>query len=249
VVRAAPGPALVELADRRDDLLVVGYGGRSRLGCAVHGSVARYCLAHARCPVLAVPPSELIRELRPRRHHWRAGGFRRPPGRIIACAGAIESCRIFPAASADMTAEPAAWPRQRQGRDPGHLPRHRQGRLHPGMSATGETFAMDASYLVLVKRAGPDRRTLGHGRHHRHRGPVRPSAHPWPGACVNFRQSLCRTVRFPRGRVWRTIAHFAGVLARWVTMAASSPLMRAGSGRAWGTGRGGRPGARAPACG
>jgi hypothetical protein len=29
VVRAAPGPALVELADRRDDLLVVGYGGRA----------------------------------------------------------------------------------------------------------------------------------------------------------------------------------------------------------------------------
>jgi hypothetical protein len=27
VVRAAPSPALVELADRRDDLLVVGYGG------------------------------------------------------------------------------------------------------------------------------------------------------------------------------------------------------------------------------
>ena len=37
---------------------------------------------------------------------------------------------------------------------------------------TGETFAMDAIYLVLVKRAGPDRRTLGHGRHHRHRGPA-----------------------------------------------------------------------------
>jgi nucleotide-binding universal stress UspA family protein len=34
LVRAAPGPALVELADRRDDLLVVGYGGRSRLGYA-----------------------------------------------------------------------------------------------------------------------------------------------------------------------------------------------------------------------
>jgi nucleotide-binding universal stress UspA family protein len=78
VVRAAPGPALVELADRRDDLLVVGYGGRSRLGCAVHGSVARYCLAHARCPVLAVPPSELIRELRPRRHHWRPEDFAVP---------------------------------------------------------------------------------------------------------------------------------------------------------------------------
>jgi nucleotide-binding universal stress UspA family protein len=78
VVRAPPGPALVELADRRDDLLVVGYGGRSRLGCAVHGSVARYCLAHARCPVLAVPPPELIRELRLRRHHWRPEDFAVP---------------------------------------------------------------------------------------------------------------------------------------------------------------------------
>jgi len=37
VVRASPGPALVELAGQRDDLLVVGYGGQSRLGYAVHG--------------------------------------------------------------------------------------------------------------------------------------------------------------------------------------------------------------------
>ena len=78
VVRAAPGPALVELADRRDDLLVVGYGGRSRLGYAVHGAVTRYCMAHARCPVRAVPPPELIRELRPRRHHWRPEDFAVP---------------------------------------------------------------------------------------------------------------------------------------------------------------------------
>ena len=78
VVRAPPGPALVELADHRDDLLVVGYGGRSRLGCAVHGQVTRYCMAHARCPVLAVPPPELIRELRPRRHHWRPEDFAIP---------------------------------------------------------------------------------------------------------------------------------------------------------------------------
>jgi nucleotide-binding universal stress UspA family protein len=78
VVRAPPGPALVELADRRDDLLVVGYGGRSRLGYAVHGTVTRYCLAHARCKVLAVPPPELIRELRSRRHHWRPQDFAVP---------------------------------------------------------------------------------------------------------------------------------------------------------------------------
>ena len=78
VVRASPGPALVELAGRRDDLLVVGYGGRSRLGYTVHGCVTRYCLAHARCPVLAVPPPELIRKLRPRRHHWRPEDFAVP---------------------------------------------------------------------------------------------------------------------------------------------------------------------------
>jgi len=79
VVRAAPGPALVELAGQPDDLLVVGYGGRSWLGCAVHGSVTRYCIAHSRCPVLAVPPPPLIKELRPwRHHHWRPEDFAVP---------------------------------------------------------------------------------------------------------------------------------------------------------------------------
>jgi len=71
VVRASPGRLLVELADQPDDLLVVGCGGRSRLGWFVHGSVTRYCLAHARCPVLAVPPPELMTEMRPWRHRWR----------------------------------------------------------------------------------------------------------------------------------------------------------------------------------
>jgi nucleotide-binding universal stress UspA family protein len=75
VVRASPGPLLVDLAARPDDLLVVGYGGRSRLGCALHGAVARYCMAHARCPVLTVPPPELISELRPWPHHWRPEDF------------------------------------------------------------------------------------------------------------------------------------------------------------------------------
>jgi nucleotide-binding universal stress UspA family protein len=78
VMRAPPGPALVEMASQRDDLLVVGYGGRSRLGYMVHGAVTRYCIAHARCPVLTAPPPELIRELRPRRHHWRPEDFTVP---------------------------------------------------------------------------------------------------------------------------------------------------------------------------
>jgi nucleotide-binding universal stress UspA family protein len=70
IVRSPPGPALVWIADRPDDLLVVGCRGWGRLGYVAHGAVSRYCLAHARCPVLAVPVPEMIRELRTR-HHWR----------------------------------------------------------------------------------------------------------------------------------------------------------------------------------
>jgi nucleotide-binding universal stress UspA family protein len=75
VVRGPPGPLLVGLADRRDDLLIVGSGGRNLLARPFHGSVARYCIAHAGCPVLAVPPPDLMSELRPWRHHWRPEDF------------------------------------------------------------------------------------------------------------------------------------------------------------------------------
>jgi nucleotide-binding universal stress UspA family protein len=77
IVRGAPGPSLVWVAGRSGDLLVVGCGGWGRLGRAVHGSVSRYCLAHARCPVLAVPAPEMIRELRSR-HRWRPEDFAAP---------------------------------------------------------------------------------------------------------------------------------------------------------------------------
>jgi nucleotide-binding universal stress UspA family protein len=62
-VRFAPGPALVQLADEPDDLLVVGTGRRGRMRRVFHKSVSRYCLAHAKCSVIAVPPPELLREL------------------------------------------------------------------------------------------------------------------------------------------------------------------------------------------
>ncbi|MFJ8157611.1 universal stress protein [Streptomyces sp. NPDC094468] len=58
VVRAAPGAALVETADRDDDILVVG-AGRRGWRRAFSGRVTRYCLTHAHCPVLAIPPSPL----------------------------------------------------------------------------------------------------------------------------------------------------------------------------------------------
>ncbi|SEO04992.1 universal stress protein [Actinacidiphila rubida] len=57
------GRVLTELADRPDDLLVIGTGRHRLLPRLFHGGVSRYCLAHACCPVLAVPPSELMRDL------------------------------------------------------------------------------------------------------------------------------------------------------------------------------------------
>ncbi len=63
VVRGEAGRALVAEAGRPDDLLVIGTGGHGRLHRALHGSVARYCRAHALCPVLAVSPERLLESL------------------------------------------------------------------------------------------------------------------------------------------------------------------------------------------
>ncbi|MFE0511234.1 universal stress protein [Streptomyces sp. NPDC058964] len=64
VARGAPGWTLVEIADGEGDVLVIGAGRRGRLRRALRPSVSRYCLAHATCPVLAVPPSPLEAGLR-----------------------------------------------------------------------------------------------------------------------------------------------------------------------------------------
>jgi len=62
-VRGETGPVLVETASQPDDLLIIGTGRRAGIGRVLHRSVSRYCLAHARCPVLAVPPSALMDEM------------------------------------------------------------------------------------------------------------------------------------------------------------------------------------------
>lgn len=69
VIRGEPGPVLVDFADSGDDLLVIGAGRRGPLTWMWHGQVSRYCLSHARCPVLAVPPPA-ARELGLRRAGW-----------------------------------------------------------------------------------------------------------------------------------------------------------------------------------
>lgn len=60
--RGQPGLVLVEAACRPGDLLVVGAGRRGALARIARGRVSRYCLAHARCPVLTVPPPPLVQE-------------------------------------------------------------------------------------------------------------------------------------------------------------------------------------------
>ena len=67
VERGDTGPVLVDVASEPGDLLVIGTGRRNPVGRALRRSVGRYCLAHARCPVLAVPPSALMDELA---HGW-----------------------------------------------------------------------------------------------------------------------------------------------------------------------------------
>ncbi len=57
-----PGPVLVALASRLDDLLIVGAGRRGMLAWPSRGRVSRYCVSHALCPVLAVPPAILAQE-------------------------------------------------------------------------------------------------------------------------------------------------------------------------------------------
>jgi nucleotide-binding universal stress UspA family protein len=70
VERGETGPVLVDVADHPDDLLVIGTGRRG-LTRRLRGSVGRYCLAHAKCPVLAVPPSALMDELSHGRRAWQ----------------------------------------------------------------------------------------------------------------------------------------------------------------------------------
>jgi nucleotide-binding universal stress UspA family protein len=73
VIRGETGPALVGFADP-GDLLVVGAGRRGALSRLWRGRVGRYCLRHARCPVLAIPQPATAREMGlgsgvwPRRH-------------------------------------------------------------------------------------------------------------------------------------------------------------------------------------
>jgi nucleotide-binding universal stress UspA family protein len=53
-----PGPALLAIADRANDVLVLGSAHRRALRIGTR--VAEYCLTHAACSVLTVPPPPLL---------------------------------------------------------------------------------------------------------------------------------------------------------------------------------------------
>ncbi len=63
VERGPAGWVVVNLACRPDDVLVLGAGRRGALGRLAFSKVGRYCLAHAQCPVMAIPPPDLACEL------------------------------------------------------------------------------------------------------------------------------------------------------------------------------------------
>jgi hypothetical protein len=74
IAQGNPGLILVRTACRADDLLVIGTGRRDAVSRLWHGGVSRYSLAHARCPVLAIPPDRSVLAcsgLRGRAYHRR----------------------------------------------------------------------------------------------------------------------------------------------------------------------------------
>jgi nucleotide-binding universal stress UspA family protein len=103
IERGAAGWVLVSVACRGGDLLVLGAGRHGVLRRLVRRKVSRYCLAHAQCPVLIVPPDALAREIR----HGRLARalWRRTltPARVVrdqhkpaALGVASVSCRLGP---------------------------------------------------------------------------------------------------------------------------------------------------------
>jgi len=64
VVRGEAGQVLTEVAAQPDDVLVIGAGRHGLLHRLLGCRVSRYCLGHACCPLVAVPPSQLTDDVR-----------------------------------------------------------------------------------------------------------------------------------------------------------------------------------------
>ena len=78
--------SLVQQVRRDSDLLVVGTNRRRR-GPLRHRSVGSYCIAHANCPVLVVPPDDFARAVQ-RQPRWYRAVWRRDPWKRFDNEGA-----------------------------------------------------------------------------------------------------------------------------------------------------------------
>jgi hypothetical protein len=62
IYRGNAGLVLSELVVEPGDVLIIGAGRRGAIRRLTACKVAKYCLGHARCPVIAVPPARLATE-------------------------------------------------------------------------------------------------------------------------------------------------------------------------------------------
>ena len=83
IERGAAGWVLVSIACRPGDLLVVGARRRGALARMVSCRVSRYCVAHAQCPVLTVPPTALAQEIGHGRLAWAFRHRTLTPARVL----------------------------------------------------------------------------------------------------------------------------------------------------------------------
>ncbi len=84
VERGPVGWVLVNVADQRADVLVVGAGRRGVLRRAALCRVSRYCAARARCPVILVPRPDLAAEIGRARLAWRLWHRTLTPAQVLA---------------------------------------------------------------------------------------------------------------------------------------------------------------------
>ena len=78
VLRGKPGQVLAGVARQDGDVLVIGADRRGRLRRMGGWRISRYCLAHACCPVLTIPPPDLAQRAGYGRRGWtfRAAAIR-----------------------------------------------------------------------------------------------------------------------------------------------------------------------------
>jgi nucleotide-binding universal stress UspA family protein len=84
VERGPAGWVLVSVADRPGDVLVIGAGHGGPLRRAARCRVVSYCVARARCPVVLVPPPELVTAIGGPWIAWRLRHRTLTPSQVLA---------------------------------------------------------------------------------------------------------------------------------------------------------------------